>query len=1014
MGTEYSSILFLNAQSISPHAKSPCKWKIPYISENLLTTGSNIPILGITETWLKSYISDAQISIENYLPFRSDRSDRKGGGAILYIHESIPVTQESNFDDKVCQAVLCTLPTITTILINVYRPPDASLSSFTKLLRVIQSYIDPIMEAKYHDINIIGDFNFPNIDWNTLTCTPSQGREQYDSAESLLEFMQHNLLLQVVDRPTRGQNTLDLFFTNNNRVIRNIETENTTLSDHDLVKINLLYNMKSPPTPSAPHFKEHTFRSLDLQKADYPKINDLLSDVNWDELFHLCDHDTDGNSFVELLYLTVLQACEIYSSPKISPQFNSSSSRKPKTDHSRKRFVLNRKRRKLSARLKALKAINPSSTKIPKIEDEVSLLHFDIKETYITEQAHREKLAVTKVLSNPKYFFSFAQRFSKLRSNVGPLIKNGSLTNNPLDMANILQDQYKSVFSDPNNPEKSFTCKPRTSTRIGDMDFSQTDIEDAIDEIDANSSTTDYDIPALVLKECKANLSYPIYIIWQKSFDDELIPSNLKTQIITPIFKKGDKSDAENYRPISLTSHIIKIFERVIRKGLVNHLESNNLLSRNQHGFRKGRSCLTHLLKHIDSIIQSVLDGNEHDVVYLDFAKAFDKVDHKILFHKLQMFGIEGKLLSWIQQFLLNRNQKVSVMGVHSFIALVLSGVPQGSVLGPILFLIYIDDLEHCLTASTSGSFADDTRLSKTISCCRDKNILQEDLNLVIEWSKKNNMKLHESKFELLTYTTPKSYLLQHLPFTAELQQYTTSSGQDIIPSPHVKDLGVHLSSNLKWSTHVSEAVSSANKMSNWVLSVFSDRSQRTMLTLYKSLVRSKLEYSCPVWSPSLISDITKLESTQRSFTRHIVGCKGLSYWDRLKFLNLMSLQRRRERYKIIHVWKIHKGIAPNDLSLRFYEHIRLGTRCCVPPLRKSAPSYAKSIYENSFAVTGPKLWNILPRSVTCAQSLESFKSLLTSHIMSTYPDLPPVHGHSSPNSNSLLDWSTGGLQQMV
>ena len=127
--------------------------------------------------------------------------------------------------------------------------------------------------------------------------------------------------------------------------------------------------MKSPPTPPTPHFEEHTFRSLDLKKADLPKINDILSDVNKDELFHLCDHDNDGNSFLELLYRTVLQACEIYSSPKILLQNNSSSSPKPKTDHSRKRFVLNRKRRKLSARLKALKATNPLSIKIPKIED---------------------------------------------------------------------------------------------------------------------------------------------------------------------------------------------------------------------------------------------------------------------------------------------------------------------------------------------------------------------------------------------------------------------------------------------------------------------------------------------------------------------------------------------------------------------------------------------------------------------------------------------------------------------
>ena len=148
---------------------------------------------------------------------------------------------------------------------------------------------------------------------------------------------------------------------------------------------------------------------------------------------------------------------------------------------------------------------------------------------------------------------------------------------------------------------------------------------------------------------------------------------------------------------------------------MVDHLETRNLLSRNQHGFRKGPSCLTHLLKHIDEVIQSILEGNEHDVVYLDFAKAFNKVDHEILLQKLHIFGVRGKLHDWIKDFLLNRSQLVTVSGVHSVLALVLSGVPQGSVLGPILFLIYIDDLNNCLEGSSSGSFADDTRLSKSI-----------------------------------------------------------------------------------------------------------------------------------------------------------------------------------------------------------------------------------------------------------------------------------------------------------
>ena len=393
-------------------------------------------------------------------------------------------------------------------------------------------------------------------------------------------------------------------------------------------------------------------------------------------------------------------------------------------------------------------------------------------------------------------------------------------------MANILQKQYESVFSDPNRhdkilPHAHISC---SNPNIADIESSKEDIESASDEIDRDAATTENGIPASVLKECKNALSYPIYLIWKKSLDTETIPSDMKIQSINLIFKKGDKYDPSNYRPISLTYHLIKIFERVIRHKIVSHLEANDLLSRNQHGFRKGRSCLTHLLKHIDDVIQSILNGNEHDVIYLDFAKAFDKVDHEILLKKLKICGITGKLFSWIEKFIKNRHQFVNIKGFHSVLALVISGVSQGSVLGPILFLIYINDLKKCLKSSSASSFADDARLSQQITCCEDTSLLQEDLFSVGKWAEQNDMELHENKFELLTYRTPRRKLLEELPFTSEWLEYNTPSGQVILPSTIVKDLGVNLSNDIRWSTQVNEAVQSANKMTNWVLSVFSTR----------------------------------------------------------------------------------------------------------------------------------------------------------------------------------------------
>ena len=176
------------------------------------------------------------------------------------------------------------------------------------------------------------------------------------------------------------------------------------------------------------------------------------------------------------------------------------------------------------------------------------------------------------------------------------------------------------------------------------------------------------------------------------------------------------------------------------------------------------------------------------------------------------------------------------------------------------------------------------------------------------------------------------------------------------------------------------------------------------MLTLYKSIVRSHLEYCCPLWNPQKIADIQELESVQRAFTSRISGLQCLNYWDRLKSLKLMSLQRRRERYILLHMWKILQTFCPNDLKIQFTEPSRLGTKAVVPSLSRLARTRNQTLYENSFAVLGPRLWNTLPKDLTCISSQHEFKEKLSSYV-SSFPDLPPVRGYTCPNSNSLLDW---------
>tara|TARA_B110000196_G_scaffold313297_1_gene319802 strand:- start:36 stop:1004 length:969 start_codon:yes stop_codon:yes gene_type:complete len=306
--------------------------------------------------------------------------------------------------------------------------------------------------------------------------------------------------------------------------------------------------------------------------------------------------------------------------------------------------------------------------------------------------------------------------------------------------------------------------------------------------------------------------------------------------------------------------------------------------------------------------------------------------------------------------------------------------------------------MNTCIKHSFISSFADDTRMKKGITGCADVEGLQHDLNAVTEWTSSNNMKLHERKFEYISHSTGESKLLKELPYTAELHQYTTPNGTVMTPLDSVRDLGVTITPDLSWSLHINNIVDSANRMSSWILSVFATRDKETMLTLYKSMVRSRIEYSCPLWNPSKIEHIIKLEQVQRHFTSKVKEIKHLHYWDRLSKLKLMSLQRRRERYCILHLHKIIHHKVANDLNIVSTQNDRRGLHVSVPPILKCTKAKFQSLYDSSFSVQAPRFWNSLPKHIRDEGRFEPFKAKLTIYMLSI-PDQPPILGEASGNS---------------
>ena len=545
---------------------------------------------------------------------------------------------------------------------------------------------------------------------------------------------------------------------------------------------------------------------------------------------------------------------------------------------------------------------------------------------------------------------------------------------------------------------------PITSTSA-ELFLTPDHIEKATSEIRLDSAPGPDGIPAVLLKRCAKSLSVPMHLLWSESMASGIVPRFYKTGHVTPLFKKGSKCDAGNYRPVTLTSHVVKIYERVVRKHMIEHLEANNLLSDKQHGFRSNRSCLTQMLDHFDDILEGFTQAKDTDSIYLDFAKAFDKVDLELLLLKLKKYGFHEKLLTWIHSFLSERNQVVVLNGIHSYIAKVVSGVPQGSVLGPLFFILFINDLEQVVRSSNVRFFADDTRVSKHISSTKDCQLLQADLFNILEWSRCNNMKLHEQKFELLNHLHEKSNSLSELPFFNESMLYKVSGDVILRPVDAVRDLGVIVSSDVTWSSHIGTMVCKARSTLSWVFSVFKTRDTTVMITLYKSLVRSLLEYCCPLWDPIKVKEIQLLEGVQRTFTSRIGGLYTKNYWERLAHLKLMSLQRRRERYVILMMWKVLKGVVPNCCNIQFAQTSRHGVRAIIPSLSRASSLSNQTLYDGSFAVRGPKLWNMVPDSVKAENTFDGFKTSL-SEFLTSIPDNPPVPGYTPSWSNSLVDYS--------
>ena len=553
---------------------------------------------------------------------------------------------------------------------------------------------------------------------------------------------------------------------------------------------------------------------------------------------------------------------------------------------------------------------------------------------------------------------------------------------------------------------------------INSMTCDWLDVCTAIESIPGGAAPGPDGVPAILLKSSKKPMSRIICKILNKTLETGEIPRRLKRSLIIPIHKGGSQGIPSNFRPISLTSHLIKTIERVIRVKLVNYLELFNKLDPRQHGSRMKRSTLSQLLQYQDNILEALENEENLDSVYLDFAKAYDKVDHGILLHKIKKMGITGKIGRWILNFLKGREQEVLVKGRKSQMFLLVSGVPQGSVLGPLLFLIFIGDISDGVSAVIL-IYVDDSKVHKNIKNEDDVQSLQEDLDIIYSWEKKNNMKFNGGKFLVLRYGRNETIKENTLYFTSEMQ--------DIIQQvDHCRDLGVIMQDDATFTLQIEKVCKKVKQKCGWILRTFYNRSGHFMRHMFNSLAQPHADYCSQLWTPGEGGDLEKLEGVLRTFTSKIPSVKHLDYWQRLVQLKMNSQQRRTERYKIIYIWKIFENMAPNcGVEIQNEANTRNGRTFKVRKLK--GPTKVRTLRDSSFQCAAPRLFNVLPKQIRNLTNISicEFKEHLDQYL-SRVPDEPKVSGMTpsclTPEArptNSLVHWipylqRTGAIKCLI
>ena len=442
----------------------------------------------------------------------------------------------------------------------------------------------------------------------------------------------------------------------------------------------------------------------------------------------------------------------------------------------------------------------------------------------VTSATRSDRIAFERNISkeiknNNKLFWRYVNNQRTSKTSIPDLKrKDGTLTSDDQEKAELLNQQFTSVFTDEDTENIPPFDPIPTNTKLDKVDVKISDVKKLLKGLRTQKSPGPDDVHPYLLKHLADSLAVPLTIIYNITIQTGKVPSIWKQGVVSALFKKGMKCLPSNYRPITLTSIVCKVLEKIIVKLIQKHLKSNLLEDLHQHGFTVNKSTITNLIEALNIWTEALSHGLSIDIIYLDYEKAFDKVPHERLILQLNRYGISGDILRWIKDYLTNRTQQVRVNGHYSSSSAVRSGVPQGSVLGPVLFLIFVADIAP-LVKNFISLYADDTKLySYLLDSNHTSESIQEDINILSSWSQRMQMSFNPDKCVSLhmgknnpkySYSLPKIYSTVIKPNSTCYTLYF----HPLKKVKEEKDLGVTVDADLNFKKHISQKIAKANSM---------------------------------------------------------------------------------------------------------------------------------------------------------------------------------------------------------